>query len=109
MGRHPRMQEVYKTIGRIGGSDVTVLLRGESGTGKELVARAIHHSAGARAGPSSRSTARRSPTTLLETELFGHEKGAFTGARSGGWASSSWPTAARSSSTRSATCRSSCR
>ncbi|MBI3629846.1 MAG: sigma-54-dependent Fis family transcriptional regulator, partial [Candidatus Rokubacteria bacterium] len=43
IGRHPRMQEIYKTIGRIAGSDVTVLLRGESGTGKELVARAIHH------------------------------------------------------------------
>ncbi|MEK7715458.1 MAG: response regulator, partial [candidate division NC10 bacterium] len=43
IGRHPRMQDVYKTIGRIAGSDVTVLLRGESGTGKELVARAIHH------------------------------------------------------------------
>jgi two-component system nitrogen regulation response regulator GlnG len=81
IGRHPRMQDVYKTIGRIAGSDVTVLLRGESGTGKELVARAIHHysrrSGRAFVGVSCAAI----PGTLLESEMFGHERGAFTDAK----------------------------
>jgi two-component system nitrogen regulation response regulator GlnG len=81
IGRHPRMQDVYKTIGRIAGSDVTVLLRGESGTGKELVARAIHHYS-RRAGRAFVAVSCAAiPGTLLESEMFGHERGAFTDAK----------------------------
>jgi two-component system nitrogen regulation response regulator GlnG len=81
IGRHPRMQDVYKTIGRIAASDVTVLLRGESGTGKELIARAIHHYS-RRAGRAFVAVSCAAiPSTLLESELFGHERGAFTDAR----------------------------
>jgi two-component system nitrogen regulation response regulator GlnG len=81
IGRHPRMQEVYKTIGRIAASDVTVLLRGESGTGKELVARAIHHYSRRAGRPFVAVSSAAIPGTLLESELFGHERGAFTDAR----------------------------
>jgi len=81
IGRHPRMQDVYKTIGRIAGSDVTVLLRGESGTGKELVARAIHHYSRRAGRPFVAVSAAAIPGTLLESEMFGHERGAFTDAK----------------------------
>ena len=81
VGRHPTMQEVYKTIGRVAASDVSVLLRGESGTGKELVARALHHYSRRAGRPFVGISAAAIPETLLETELFGHEKGAFTDAK----------------------------
>jgi two-component system nitrogen regulation response regulator GlnG len=81
VGRHPTMQEVYKTIGRVAGSDVSVLLRGESGTGKEVVARALHHYSRRAGRPFVGISAAAIPATLLESELFGHEKGAFTDAR----------------------------
>ncbi|MEK7879319.1 MAG: sigma-54 dependent transcriptional regulator [candidate division NC10 bacterium] len=81
VGRHPKMQEVYKTIGRIAASDVTVLLRGESGTGKELVARAIHHYSRRAGRPFVAVSSAAIPAQLLESELFGHEKGAFTDAK----------------------------
>ncbi len=81
IGRHPRMQDVYKTIGRIAGSDVTVLLRGESGTGKELVARAVHHYSRRAGRPFIAVSGAAIPATLLESELFGHERGAFTDAK----------------------------
>jgi len=81
IGRHPRMQEVYKTIGRIAASDVTVLLRGESGTGKELVARAIHHYSRRAGRPFVAVSGAAIPGTLLESEMFGHERGAFTDAK----------------------------
>jgi len=75
------MQEVYKAIGRIAGSDVTVLLRGESGTGKELVARAIHHYSRRSGRAFVAVSCAAIPGTLLESEMFGHERGAFTDAK----------------------------
>jgi two-component system nitrogen regulation response regulator GlnG len=81
IGRHPRMQELYKAIGRIAGSDVTVLIRGESGTGKELVARAIHHYSRRSGRAFVAVSCAAIPGTLLESEMFGHERGAFTDAK----------------------------
>jgi two-component system, NtrC family, nitrogen regulation response regulator GlnG len=80
IGRSPAMQEVYKIIGRVVKSDATVLIQGESGTGKELIAKIIHHySARWRAGFVAINCS-AIPFDLLESELFGHERGAFTGA-----------------------------
>jgi two-component system nitrogen regulation response regulator GlnG len=80
LGRCPAMQEVYKAIGRVAPQDVTVLILGESGTGKELVARAIYHYSHRAKGPFLAINCAAIPESLLESELFGHEKGAFTGA-----------------------------
>lgn len=80
IGSSPKMQEVYKMIGQVAPSDVTVLLRGESGTGKELIARAIYHHSLRSNQPFLPVNCAAIPDTLLESELFGHEKGAFTGA-----------------------------
>jgi two-component system nitrogen regulation response regulator GlnG len=80
VGRCPAMQEVYKAIGRAAGQDVTVLITGESGTGKELVARALYQHSRRAAGPFLAVNCGALPENLLESELFGHEKGAFTGA-----------------------------
>lgn len=74
------MQEVYKMIGRVASTDATVLIRGESGTGKELVARAIYHHSLRSARPFVVINCVAIPETLLESELFGYERGAFTGA-----------------------------
>jgi two-component system nitrogen regulation response regulator GlnG len=80
VGRSPPIMEVYKAIGRVAAQDVTVLIRGETGTGKELVARAVYqHSTRAQA-PFLAVNCAAIPETLLESELFGHEKGSFTGA-----------------------------
>jgi two-component system nitrogen regulation response regulator GlnG len=80
LGRCPAMQEIYKSIGRVAPQDVTALILGESGTGKELVARAIYHYSNRAKGPFLAINCAAIPETLLESELFGHEKGAFTGA-----------------------------
>jgi two-component system, NtrC family, response regulator AtoC len=80
IGNSPAMQEVYKTIGRVARSDATVLITGETGTGKELVATVLHRSSSYRGGPLVKVNCAALPETLLESELFGHEKGAFTGA-----------------------------
>ncbi len=82
VGSSPNMQEIYKMIGQVAPSDVTVLLRGESGTGKELIARAIYHHSLRSNQPFLPVNCAAIPDTLLESELFGHEKGAFTGATS---------------------------
>ncbi len=80
IGHGAAMQQVYKTIGRIVKSDATVLLQGESGTGKELVARVIHHHSSRWRAPFVGVNCSAIPADLLESEFFGHERGAFTGA-----------------------------
>jgi two-component system response regulator AtoC len=80
IGNSPTMQEVFKAIGRVARSDATVLVTGETGTGKELVATTIHRNSGYAHGPLVKVNCAALPETLLESELFGHEKGAFTGA-----------------------------
>jgi nitrogen regulation protein NR(I) len=80
VGSSPAMQQVYKMIGQVAATEVTVLLRGESGTGKEMVARAIYHHSRRGDKPFLPVNCAAIPETLLESELFGHEKGAFTGA-----------------------------
>ncbi len=80
VGRSPAMQEVYRIVARLVNTDLTVLLSGESGTGKELVARALHEFGRRRHGPFVAVNMAAIPRDLIESELFGHEKGAFTGA-----------------------------
>jgi two-component system nitrogen regulation response regulator GlnG len=80
IGRSPAMQEIYRVIARLMGTDLTVTIMGESGTGKELVARALHNFGKRRNGPFVPINMAAIPRELIESELFGHEKGAFTGA-----------------------------
>ncbi len=105
IGEAPAMQDVFRIIGRLSRSSISVLINGESGTGKELVAHALHrHSPRAKA-PFIALNMAAIPKNLIESELFGHEKGAFTGANTVRQGDSSRQTAARCSSTRSAICR----
>ena len=80
IGEAPAMQEVFRAIGRLSRSNITVLINGESGTGKELVASALHRHSPRAKGPFIALNIAAIPRELLESELFGHEKGAFTGA-----------------------------
>ncbi|MEL7029536.1 MAG: sigma 54-interacting transcriptional regulator, partial [Pseudomonadota bacterium] len=79
VGRSAPMQEVYRVVARLAGSDLTVLITGESGTGKELVARALHDYGKRKERPFVAVNMAAIPRELIESELFGHEKGAFTG------------------------------
>ncbi len=83
IGEAPSMQEVFRAIGRLSRSNITVLINGESGTGKELVAKALHQHSPRAGKPFIALNMAAIPRDLLESELFGHEKGAFTGAQSG--------------------------
>jgi two-component system, NtrC family, nitrogen regulation response regulator GlnG len=80
VGRSPAMQEIYRALARLMPTDLTVMITGESGTGKELVARALHDYGKRRSGPFVAVNMAAIPRELIESELFGHEKGAFTGA-----------------------------
>ncbi|HNB45117.1 MAG TPA: sigma 54-interacting transcriptional regulator, partial [Burkholderiaceae bacterium] len=81
LGQAPAMQDVFRAIGRLSPSNVTVLITGESGSGKELVARALHKHSPRAGGPFVAINTAAIPKDLLESELFGHERGAFTGAQ----------------------------
>ncbi|OUR76970.1 nitrogen regulation protein NR(I) [Alphaproteobacteria bacterium 46_93_T64] len=82
IGRSAAMQEIYRVLARLMGTDLTVMITGESGTGKELVARALHEYGKRKSGPFVAINMAAIPKELIESELFGHEKGAFTGADS---------------------------
>ncbi len=84
IGRSPAMQEIYRVIARLTQTDLTVMIMGESGTGKELVARALHDYGRRRRGPFVAVNMAAIPKELVESELFGHERGAFTGATNRG-------------------------
>src|SRR5438034_543842 len=84
VGRSPAMQEIYRVLARLMQTDLTVMISGESGTGKELVARALHEYGKRRNGPFVAVNMAAIPRELIESDLFGHEKGAFTGATARG-------------------------
>jgi two-component system nitrogen regulation response regulator GlnG len=84
IGRSPAMQEIYRVLARLMGTDLTVMINGESGTGKELVAQALHSYGKRRHGPFVAINMAAIPRELVEAELFGHEKGSFTGATARG-------------------------
>src|SRR5487761_2236105 len=84
VGRSPAMQEIYRALARLMQTDLTVMITGESGTGKELVARALHDYGRRKNGPFVAINMAAIPRELIESELFGHEKGSFTGATARG-------------------------
>jgi two-component system nitrogen regulation response regulator GlnG len=104
IGEAPAMQEVFRAIGRLAHSNITVLINGESGTGKELVARALHRHSPRAGAPFIALNMAAIPRDLMESELFGHEKGAFTGANSRREGRFEQANGGTCSSTRSATC-----
>jgi DNA-binding NtrC family response regulator len=80
IGRSPQMREVFRQVDRVAGRDISVLIRGDSGTGKELIARAIHENSRRAGGPFVAINCASIPESLQDSELFGHERGSFTGA-----------------------------
>ena len=94
------MQRVYEQISRVAGTGVTVFITGESGSGKELVAQTVHDLSRRRKQPFLAVNCGAISPHLIESEMFGHEKGSFTGPTASTWASSSGPAAARCSWTR---------
>ena len=106
VGRDRAMHELFSTLELIAPMNSTVLIQGETGTGKELVARTIHHHSPRAEQRFVAFNAAALPESLIEAELFGHAKGAFTGAVAARWAASNWPTKAHYSSTKSRSCRS---
>jgi len=109
LGQAQSMQEVFRAVGRLSQSSATVLITGESGTGKELVARALHRHSPRADKPFIAINTAAMPKDLLESELFGHERGASRGHRLCGGVASSKPKAAPCSWMRSAICRPSCK
>ena len=106
VGASPQMQQVYALIKQAAESDITVLIRGESGTGKELVAKSFHFNSSRKTGPFLAVNCAAIPEALIESELFGYERGAFTGAtrqKTGAFERANRGTIL--SSTRSATCK----
>ena len=80
IGKSKKMQEIYRVIAKVASTDSTVLIYGQSGTGKELIARSIHRQGNRKNGPFVAINCAAIPSELMESEMFGHEKGAFTGA-----------------------------
>ena len=109
IGESLAIRGLLSLIMKVAPTDSTVLILGESGTGKELLATSTFENSQRKDKPFVKLNCAAIPEELLESELFGHEKGAFTGAPPTSPASSTWPTAERYSSMRSATCRSPCR
>ncbi len=103
VGTSGPMRQVYEQVSQVARTNTTVLLRGESGTGKELIAHALHYNSPRAKKPFVKVSCAALPQDLIESELFGYEKGAFTGAHARRKGGSSSPTAARCSSTRLAT------
>jgi hypothetical protein len=108
IGNSPVLERVFGQVRRVAPTDSTVLIEGDTGTGKELIAHAVHNASSRRGRPFVKLNCVAIPLDLLESELFGHERGAFTGAIAQRSAVSNWPTKARYSWMRWATFRRHC-